>query len=95
MAAKQFLSSLCKHIKAISDCGSSSLSIQPYSSTVSGRLTGFTGILLPVPPQTEGNVEEEQLIDSVSMHPFAGGSQEVHRELTGKLNMTVPKEGMV
>lgn len=28
-----------------------------------------------VPPQTEGNFEEGQLIDLVSTHPFAGGSQ--------------------
>lgn len=75
MSVKWFLSTLCKHIKAISDCGSSSLTIWLYSSSVSGSLTGFTGILLLVPPQTEGIFEEEQLIDSVSMHPFARGSQ--------------------
>lgn len=75
VTAAWFLSTLCKHIQAISDCGSSSLTIWLYSSSVSGGLTGFTKILLPVPPQTEGNLEEEQLIDSVSTHPFAGGSQ--------------------
>lgn len=75
VTAKWFLSTLCKHIKAISDCGSSSLTIWLYSSSVSGGPTGFTGIHLLVPPQTEGNLEEEQLIDSVSTHPVAGGTQ--------------------
>lgn len=42
---------------------------------MSGSLTSFTGILNPVPPQTAGNLEEEQLINSVSMHPLTGGSQ--------------------
>lgn len=74
LTAKRFLSTLCKHIKAISDCGSSSLTFWLNSGSVSGGLTGFTGILLLVPPQTEGNLEEEQLIDSVSTLPFSGGT---------------------
>lgn len=65
---------LCKHIKAISDCGSSSLTVWLYRSSVSAGLTGFTGILLLVSSQTESDFEEEQLIDSVSALPLAGGS---------------------
>lgn len=44
------------------------------SSSVCGNLTDLAGILLPVPPQTEVNFEEEQLIYLVSMLPFIGES---------------------
>lgn len=45
------------------------------------------------PPQTERRFKEESLIDSVSTHPSAGGSQEVLVGTTGKLNMTEPDDG--
>lgn len=66
---------LRKHIKAISDCGSPSVFDHRAAVLAEARLV-FVGILLLLPPQTEGSFEEEQLIDSVCKHPSAEGRQE-------------------
>lgn len=66
-----FISVLHKYIKAIDDCGSSSLTVWTYSSSVHGGLIGFSRD--PPPPQTLGNLEEEQLNDPVSTLPLAAG----------------------
>lgn len=62
---------------------------RPYSSSVSGGQTGCSGILLSVPPQTEGSREEAPLIDSVSTHPFAEGN----RDMLGRADWKTKHDG--
>lgn len=94
LTARWFLSAPCKHIKAKSDCGSSSLTVWIHSSSVSGGPAGFPRILLSVPPQTEGK-PRGRATDWFCFQRDAWKKRVsgVVRELSGKLNMTAPVKG--